>query len=56
MKEKEIGEIIMKAIEKMVENEKDESWKAEAILALDERIAAFNKIVYKSFTQYPELN
>ena len=56
MKEKEIGEIIVKAIEKMVEQEKDESWKAEAILALDERIAAFNKLVYKSFTQYPELN
>jgi len=59
MNEKNIGEILIKAIEKMArqeEQQQDESWKKEAILALDERIAAFNKLTMASFKQQPHLN
>lgn len=57
MKEKTVNEILLKAIKKMSEQEaRDESWKKEAMIALDQRIAAFNKLTYLSLYQQPYLN
>lgn len=58
MNEKTVGEILLKAIAKMAQQEQlnDESWKKEAIVALDERIAAYNKLEWLSTNQRPLLN
>lgn len=56
MNDQQIGEILMRAIEKMALQERDESWKKEAALILDERIQAFNKLNLLSFQQRPTLN
>jgi hypothetical protein len=58
MNEKTVGEILVKAIAKMAQQEQlnDESWKKEAIVALDERIAAYNKLEWLSIQQRPLLN
>ena len=59
MNEKTVSEILLKAIEKMAQQERlanDESWKKEAIQALDEQVAAFNKLTFASLRQKPNLN
>lgn len=59
MTEKTVGEILLKAIEKMALNEKqttDESWKKEAIVALDERIASFNRLEWLGTQQQADFN
>ena len=59
MNEKTVSEILLKAIEKMAQQEPlehDESWKKEAIQALDERIAAYNKLTFAGLRQKPNLN
>lgn len=59
MNEKNIGEILIKAIEQMAQQEpleNDESWKKEAIRALDEQVAAFNKLTFAGLRQKPNLN
>lgn len=59
MNEKTVSEILLKAIEKMAQQEHletDESWKKEAIQALDERIAAYNKLTFAGLQQKPNLN
>lgn len=59
MNERNIGEILLKAIEQMAQQEpleNDESWKKEAICALDEQVAAFNKLTFAGLKQQPLLN
>jgi len=53
MEEKEINSILIQAIKQMAQQEAstDESWKKEAILRLDERITAFNKLTYMGLQQ-----
>jgi hypothetical protein len=58
MNEKTVGEILLKAIAKMAQQEqhKDESWKKEAIVALDERIALYNKLEWLGSLQQARHN
>lgn len=59
MTEKFISEILIKAIEKMAKQDltkNDESWKKEASVLLDERIAAFNRLEWLSSQQQPRFN
>lgn len=53
MLEKEIDSILVSAIQQVAQQEivSDESWKKEAILRLDERIAAFNKLTHMGYQQ-----
>jgi len=59
MDDKTVNEILLKAIEQMAIQDKqknDESWKKEAIVALDERIAGFNKLEWLGHTQQSKFN
>ena len=57
MNKQDVKTAIVNTINKLrQEDKKDESWKKEAIVELDERIAAFNMLTFKGLQQHPFYN